>query len=187
MQLPQLDYEPRHYSGCCASLSTKLLETLGKLLPAVPALTLSIGSGTGLLEATLLQQRLAISIEGVEVSNGVNVYLPDDLLHIVNWTGGLCSVARVATTWLFVYPRSMALIDKYIQTFGCLYVQSIVCVVPRADYHDLEKIIPDSWTEKIFEDCGLADWDLLICLRKGKNQNVEEGSCTGSSFLDKIL
>ena len=52
--LPSLTDRPAVYAGCCLALSTPLVAHLHSLLPKAPALTLSIGSGFGLLEALLL-------------------------------------------------------------------------------------------------------------------------------------
>lgn len=56
-QLPDLQSaapQPIRHQASCASLSFALLQLLNDVLPSPPSLTLSVGSGTGLIEALLL-------------------------------------------------------------------------------------------------------------------------------------
>ncbi|KAM7186158.1 hypothetical protein V8F20_011496 [Naviculisporaceae sp. PSN 640] len=57
IQLPDLHSTTPHpirHQASCASLSLALLQLLNDVLPAPPSLTLSVGSGPGLIEALLL-------------------------------------------------------------------------------------------------------------------------------------
>ncbi|KAI1424271.1 hypothetical protein F5Y12DRAFT_460575 [Xylaria sp. FL1777] len=111
------------------------------------ALILSIGSGTGLLEELLhtylndnddgahspigqgnLPQPFSHPgasglpenwrVEGVEVNQAVNVYLPEDRInHVAGTWAVLESRARVSTVLMFVYPRDGGLVRRYIDVF----------------------------------------------------------------------
>ena len=181
--LPQLTHEPEHHPDCCLSLSTKLLDVLTAIFApknakdAETRLVLSVGSGTGLLEALLLDRWSApqpqhpsgpdvhdggppipttatstgvvMTIQGVEVHPSVNKHLPEANLCVVRGTWDVVPVATStlrsrsfdpekqphpdagagsspasaddhapATGLLFVYPRSPALVSRYLRGFG---------------------------------------------------------------------
>ncbi|KAJ8128977.1 hypothetical protein O1611_g4655 [Lasiodiplodia mahajangana] len=143
--LPPLRDEPTRYPGCCLSLSNRLLATIGSLLNSShdlvhptslthnePALVLSIGSGTGLLEELLHaylnnlnththvpEERIkSWRVEGVEVNPAVNTHLPEDRINYVAGTWAVLSTrAREATALMFVYPRDGALVRRYVEAF----------------------------------------------------------------------
>ncbi|KAI1733462.1 hypothetical protein F4680DRAFT_441653 [Xylaria scruposa] len=143
--LPLLTNEPTRHPGCCLSLSEPLLATIRTLLDPIPhldnkihngykrepALILSIGSGTGLLEELLhvyLNKGDHVStnsssaenwrVEGVEVNPAVNIYLPEDRInHVLGTWAVLETRAREATVLIFVYPRDGALVRRYLDTF----------------------------------------------------------------------
>jgi len=159
--------ESRHYPSCCSSLSTTPLTTLLHLLPQKPALSLSIRSGTGLPESLLLTRSSTLKLQVVEVSKDINIYLPDEVLNIVDWTGGLCDAAGDATAWLFVYPRSNELMDRYLKALGKGAVQSIICLIPKADHEDLDALMQHhAWEKEIITESGLADYEMLIHWQK---------------------
>ncbi|KAI0104261.1 hypothetical protein GGR51DRAFT_229352 [Nemania sp. FL0031] len=146
--LPPLRDEPTRYPSCCISLSTPLLATIASLLSSShdpfpspntnltnnePALLLSIGSGTGLLEELLHaylnhdtpsrahedEGRINFwRVEGVEVNPAVNIHLPEDRINHVTGTWAVRSTrAREAAALMFVYPRDGALVRRYVETF----------------------------------------------------------------------
>ncbi|KAI0190708.1 hypothetical protein EV127DRAFT_78932 [Xylaria flabelliformis] len=138
--LPLLTHEPTRHPGCCLSLSEPLLAIIGTLLDSIPhldnrshdghkpepALILSIGSGTGLLEELLhvhLNNDDHVSVknwrvEGVEVNPAVNIYLPEDRInHVLGTWAVLDTRAHEATVLMFVYPRDGALVHRYIDAF----------------------------------------------------------------------
>ena len=55
--LDSLSDEPTHFPDCCPGVSNPLVMALADRLPPSPALILLIGSGSGLLEALVLQSR----------------------------------------------------------------------------------------------------------------------------------
>ncbi|KAI0445171.1 hypothetical protein F4803DRAFT_508781 [Xylaria telfairii] len=147
--LPPLTSSPTRYPGCCFELSEPLLATIKTLLDAAPHLTnqsqdgyrpalgsepaliLSVGSGTGLLEKLLddylnngnhaqpnLPSARKWRVEGVEVNPAVNIYLPEDRINHVPGTWAVLETrAREAAVLVFVYPRHGALVRRYIDTF----------------------------------------------------------------------
>ncbi|KAI8948137.1 hypothetical protein F4801DRAFT_470576 [Xylaria longipes] len=146
---PLLTYEPTRYPGCCLSLSEPLLATIRTVLDSAPhlddkrhdgykpwleldpALILSIGSGTGLLEELLhiylnkvdhasidLNSAKNWRVEGVEVNPAVNIYLPEDRIsHVLGTWAVLETRACEAAVLMFVYPRDGALVRRYIDAF----------------------------------------------------------------------
>ncbi|KAF2424421.1 hypothetical protein EJ08DRAFT_575340, partial [Tothia fuscella] len=132
--LPIPSRDPRHYPDCCLGLSTQFITKITELLPAT-GLILSIGSGTGLLEAYLLEPNPSMMIEGVEVSAHVNRYLPADRMNVVAGTWDLCSRAVEATALLFVYPREGALIERYL-SIPKLKAKIVLWIGPCNDWPD---------------------------------------------------
>ncbi|RMD39439.1 hypothetical protein DV735_g5697, partial [Chaetothyriales sp. CBS 134920] len=136
---------------------------------AAPVLTVfSIGSGQGLLEALLIQHlaRLennsssghsSISVAGVEVyaSPPVNKYLAQDCVCLVRGTWDVCEAVFATPTpaagfvvWMFVYPRHVSLVEKYVDILrggeeehdGKAVVQMVIWAGPRADVEDYETV-----------------------------------------------
>jgi hypothetical protein len=131
--LPQLSDRPFLHPHCCLGLSKVVLKIVSEQLPK-NVLILSIGSGTGLLEALLLKEYPNLQIEGVEVNHSVNRYLDQENAHVVKGTWEVSSRATEATTLLFVYPRGWSLIRKYLGRFGeSKTLESIVLLGPQAD------------------------------------------------------
>jgi SAM-dependent methyltransferase len=140
VQLPALTNRPTSYSGCCLALSTPLIQHLHSLLPPVPALVLSVGSGFGLLEAHLLAasspSRGPVHVIGVEVEPSPNHYLLASNHRVVHGTRFLDPLAAEATTWVFVYPRRVGLVNEYMSTYGQGQVEHIIWIGPRADWDE---------------------------------------------------
>ena len=94
---------PDHLPACCSSLSLSLTQHLASLLPPDPALTLSVGSGTGLLEALILHQRPTLDLKAIEVpSTNSSKYMPVDKMRIVNRYRDLCDLAADASACMFI-------------------------------------------------------------------------------------
>ncbi|KAK0726399.1 hypothetical protein B0T21DRAFT_261533, partial [Apiosordaria backusii] len=152
----------RHPLSCC-SVSLPLLSLLNSLLPPPPALTLSIGSGPGLLEALLLQHYPARSgsFYGVEVAvsaaqqnqKPVNVFLPEQNTLTVNGTWAVIDegLLNEAGGLVFVYQRQPSLVRAYLEKWKG---EVVIWIGPRAD---LEEFGPafEQWNgEKKGEDMG---------------------------------
>ena len=164
MKLPQLSDVAAHHPDCCCLLSETLIARIASLLPTQSGLALSIGSGTGLLEALLLDYRPTINLRAVEVSNDVNKYLPEDLMETVNGTWDLCNSAHDAGSWIFVYPREAGLIKKYAQVFGQGSIKQVIWIGPLADLKEVQDTyLPSAmWKREIIKDCGLSDYEIMV-------------------------
>ena len=157
------------------------MEYLASLLPPNPALTLSIGSGTGLLEALLLVQRPTLNLKAVEVPTTNNKYMPVDKVEVVNGSRDLCSLAADASAWMFIYPRDTWLMQKYVQHFGVQKCELIIWIGPKADHPNIEKdLLGKVWIKEEFEDCGLKDYEIMALWRrnpldKADLKTIEDG------------
>ena len=170
-KLPTLDELPKHFPGCCMSLSKLILGQITQILPHRPKFTLSVGCGSGLFEALMLQYDPALTIEGVEVYSNppVNKYLPVSNLTVVGGTWDLTDLAACAAAWLFVYPREPRLVDRYLQTYGCSKdVELVVWVGPRADWVEFEPSFQRSALNQIEirANAVLAPYEMVIVARK---------------------
>ncbi len=161
------DTSPIHLSDCCSSLSKSIIKRLASLLPSDPALTLSIGSGTGLLEALLLHQRPTLDLKAVEVPVANNKYLPADRVQIVNGYRDLCNLAADASAWMFVYPRDAWLLREYVQAFGTQRqkCELIIWIGPRADQLGND-FFGEMWIEEDFEKCALKDYETMALWKR---------------------
>ena len=164
MKLPPLSDVAAHHPDCCCSLSETLIAKIASLLTPKLGLALSIGSGTGLLEALLLARRPTVNLRAVEVSNAVNKYLPEDLMETVNGTWDLCNSAHDAGSWIFVYPREAGLIKKYAQAFGQGNTKQIIWIGPLADLREIQNtcFLSATWKQEITEDSGLSEYETMI-------------------------
>ena len=165
---------PNHHSQCCVSLSTTLIETLSSLLQSQGGQSLSIGSGTGLLEVLLLQQLPCLNLDVVELAE-VNVYLDEERVIVVNHSGALSALAADSTTWIFVYPRSSKLIAEYVRIYGNGKVTMVVMLLPRCD--GMEMLAPflssGSWEEEEVQQAGLVAWECMIVVRRRGATSLE--------------
>jgi len=166
--------EPTHHSDCCVAISSRLLDLLTEILPRSPRLTLSIGSGTGLLEAALIDwSNRRLIIRGVEASPSINKYLEPEDLAIVGTTSTLYVIADIAAAWMFVYPRSTNLVSRYLRLFDHERLQSVVWIGPRNDWPEYEEIIETTLfghsegghVEEI-HDAGVAAYEMVVLCRK---------------------
>ena len=164
MKLPQLSDIAAQHPDCCCSLSKTLIAKIASLLSTELGLALSIGSGTGLLEALLLDYQPTMNLRAVEVSKAVNKYLRGDLMETVNGTWALCNSAHDAGSWLFVYPREAGLIKRYAQDFGQGSTKKIIWIGPLADLQEIQdSYLPSAiWKREILEDCGLSDYETMV-------------------------
>ena len=163
----QLSLSPTRFSDCCLAISSTLIISIVSLLPKKPAFTLSIGSGSGLLEYILAQSNGNISVQGVEVSSTVNRYISEEDMHVVSGAWGLYSFAQQATAWMFVYPRDPKLITRYLDTYGGDAVELILWLGPRVDWPDYEPCFRQSSFWKLeFPDIGLAPYEIAVIARR---------------------
>lgn len=164
----QLSTSPSRFPDCCLSISTTLLATLTTVLPKRPAFTLSIGSGSGLLEGLLSHSNATTSVEGVEVASTVNRYIAEEDMHVAAGAWDLYSRAKQAEAWMFVYPREPKLISRYIEMYGDGGVEVIVWLGPKIDWIDCEPVFRQSVFDKveILEEVGLARYETAVVARR---------------------
>lgn len=193
--LPPLSDEPTRYPDFCLSLSTHLIDALTKIFSAAAAksrssLTLSVGSGSGLLEAYLQSLWSStpgcdLMIHGLEVQTAdgagpVNRYLPEQNCGTVRGTTQLSSELNSACALLFVYPRDPALVLRYLQAAKDLSnrpLQAVVWLGPRADF-DIFAGSPQSPLKiglgdntdfdpvEVTEVRGMADYEMIAVVRR---------------------
>lgn len=162
--LRRLGQRPSHFADCCAGISWPLLEALAARLPGAPALVLSIGCGRGLLEALLLRATDAqVNVAGVEVACAVTPYLPDARLLRVPRTASTHPAAARAAALLFVYPRSVSLIARYLEGFSHGALALVVWLGHRSDWPDVEAVLrPACGRLERVEGPGLPDYEVLV-------------------------
>ncbi|OJJ42016.1 hypothetical protein ASPZODRAFT_78019 [Penicilliopsis zonata CBS 506.65] len=163
----QLSSSPTRFPDCCLAISSTLISSLITLLPKKPAFTLSIGSGSGLLESLLNESNGKVSVQGVEVGSNVNRHLAEEDMHVVAGTWGLYSLAQEAIAWMFIYPREPKLITKYIDTYGDGNVELIIWLGPRVDWPEYELCFrQSSFSVLSFPEIGLAQYEIAVVARK---------------------
>jgi hypothetical protein len=188
MDLPNLGLgaRPVRHGHCCLGLSTRLFEVLSSIFAKQPThqhTILSIGSGTGLLEA-LLQKHLdddsnedeslrRLRVEGVEVQQDasagpVNVYLPEYAINTVRGTWGVSPRLRDQDVLviLFVFPRQPSLVARHVQMIrqGELRARFVVWLGPVADWAEFATC---------FTEAGEGPADTLET-RRGGEAGLEE-------------
>lgn len=154
MDLPKLSDTPTRHPDFCLSISTKLLHTLTTVLTTNGPdtnttnnnLILSVGSGSGLLEAHLSNHLTSLPgtsspkfiVQGVEVRSSpttapVNRYLPEQHATTVRGTWELSPLLETTNTLLFVYPRDPALVSRYLSARPTS-LRVVLWLGPRADW-----------------------------------------------------
>lgn len=193
MDLPNLDDVPRRYPDSCLSISTHLIRTLTDVLTSdcsrasgpQKSLVVSVGSGSGLLEAHLqsLWSSLPgckLTIEGVEVRTAeevcpVNRYLSEEHCTTVRGTFEVSQKGREASALVFVYPREPVLIQRYLQVAkddGDSPLETLVWLGPKADWETFAgclKDVPGFGTVEIPKSCGVFDYEMMAVLRRLPN------------------
>lgn len=189
LDLPPLSDEPERYADFCLSLSTPLIHTLTSVLTKAASkaesrsnLVLSVGSGSGLLEAHLLSYWSSTAacdllIHGVEVHTGdsahpVNRYLPEQNCSTVKATWQLAPDLHVAGALLLVYPRDTDLVSRYLQAIQDQEnspLQVVIWLGPRADYHTFAGCLQDHsgfGPVEVVENGGLADYEMMAIIQR---------------------
>ncbi len=186
-KLPFLANHPTRQPQSCASLSLPLLTLLDAVLPLPPHITLSVGSGPGLLEALLLSHypsRAAISptisFYGIEVevnpgdSNSnpapVNRFLPEQNALVVHGTWTVADEADEVEGLLFVYPRQRRLIEAYLRRGK--HVRVVVWIGPRCDEEEMTGPLRE-WGEEVeVTGAGLVEEGEVVAVFR---RNEREG------------
>lgn len=148
--LPELSTAPSRHPDFCLSISTKLIHTLTDIIAnngpvSIHNLILSVGSGSGLLEAHLQKHLNSLpdstskfTIQGVEVRSSpteapVNKYLPEQHYTTVRGTWELSPLLEDANALLFVYPRDPGLVSRYLAARPAS-LRVVLWLGPRADW-----------------------------------------------------
>jgi hypothetical protein len=158
--VPKLTASTSRHPFSCAALSLPLLDLLDAVLPPPCELTLSVGSGTGLLEALFLQRHphrsSPDSFLGVEVSQTrpINRFLPEANTAVVPGTWAIAP--SEAEGLMFVYPRQPGLVRVYLGQGTRL--RTVVWIGPRCDVADFEAVMRE-WGE---EDQGAMRGGALV-------------------------
>lgn len=188
MDLPKLNDAPTRHPGFCLSISTKLIHTLTNILTtngpnSNDNLVLSVGSGSGLLEAHLLSHLTSLSnpipkfsIQGVEVRSStaatpVNKYLPEQNYTTVRGTWELSPLLEAADALLFVYPRDPGLLSRYLKARP-LSLRVVLWLGPHADWEVFGECFRglDGFGDVEIiegESAGVAGFEMIAIVRKG--------------------
>lgn len=187
MDIPKLNYHPSRHLDLCLSISTKLIHSLTTILTTnAPEtsnnLILSVGSGSGLLEAHLLNHLSSLpnstsrfTVQGVEVRSSptaapVNKHLPEQHSTTVRGTWELSPLLKSADTLLFVYPRDPELIRRYLAARPAS-LRLVLWLGPRADWEVFGGCFQGL---EGFEDvvvieggtAGVADFEMVAVVRR---------------------
>ncbi|KAM0719629.1 hypothetical protein Q7P37_003760 [Cladosporium fusiforme] len=170
--LAQVVDEPKLFAGCCLALSKPLLQAVISNLPCKPDLILSVGCGSGLLEALLLHvSNDTLELYGVEVPHCPCPFLPAERVLRVSGTRSLHSDAILASVLVFVYPRVSSLIASYLEVCTAGALEKLVWLGHRSDWQDSEKLIFDSFVDvQIIEDAGLPDHEIMVVAMTPKSR-----------------
>jgi hypothetical protein len=163
--IPEISDVTRHHPDCCLSLSTKLIQKIGQL-QSPGSLVLSVGSGSGLLEALVQQHYPQTRVVGLEVNDFVNKYLSPENAISVKGTWDIYTKSSEADTWLFVYPRSPTLISHYLELSKV--PKTIVWLGPKRDWEDFRSpfLAYRKFTIEEIEDAGLASYETMFVITK---------------------
>ena len=162
--LEQVGDEPQQLAGCCLAVSKPLLQALLSNLPQRPDLILSVGCGSGLLEALLLQLGHGqLDLYGVEVPSCDCTLLPPERVLRVAGTRSLHPDAILASVLMFVYPRVPALITSYLDACVDGAFEKLVWLGHRSDWADSEGIVIDAFANvEIAHNVGLPDHEIMV-------------------------
>ncbi|GAB7358213.1 hypothetical protein MBLNU230_g0365t1 [Neophaeotheca triangularis] len=169
-RLPELSGDPKLFADCCVGISEPMIETLRRTLPDPPALILSIGCGSGLLEALLVER--GVNVCGVEVPSCENKYLALDRLLRVPTAQTLHQDAILASTLLFVYPRSPELVRKYADHFAGGALESVLWLghqMDKSDYQEPLRSAFDSLT--VLDAPSMFPYECLFKASKPRGQS----------------
>lgn len=188
MSLPQLTDDALRYPDFCLSISTGLVHLLSSILNSCTddqdpsTLVLSVGSGSGLLEAHLdahwsEDPDCHITIEGVEVrtaedAKSVNKYLPDHKHSTVRGTWEISPRLSQAGALMFVYPREPALVAKYLQAAQDVASAPLTIAMwlgPKADWDNFEQAfldVPGFGKPELLQGFGMDEFEMMAYIRK---------------------
>ena len=167
-KLSELSTEPRQHVDCCASLSSTLLANITSHIPREDSFVASIGCGSGLLEALILEHRPTLHILGVEVVSCAVRYLPKESVEVVDGSRTLSKKAVEADVWLFVYPRTTTLVEAYVKMAEASPVRTIIWIGPTEDWTDFAPLFESTTfdVDQIAHNTGLGTYELMVVMTK---------------------
>lgn len=163
-----LGEEPAHFADCCVAISKPLLQAVLDRLPRIPALVLSVGCGSGLLESLLLERNASIEgspldLYGVEVPTCTNKHLPADRLLRVPSTSAIYDDAVFASVLIFVYPRQVDLIARYLAVCSNAALEKMIWLGHRSDWEDAKALVSAAFGSIEYVDGpGIATYEILV-------------------------
>jgi hypothetical protein len=170
LDLPTLDSNLTHHPDSCLGLSLPLIEQTARLLPHKPRTIVSVGSGTGLFEALLLQHDPKLILYGVEIASNppVNKYIPEQYTETVGGTWGLCPLAESAAAYMFVYPRNPKLVREYLSRYGNnKSLELVIWLGPKEDWTVFEPCFKDSsMYAEVPQDAPLRPYEMMVIYRR---------------------
>ncbi|KAF2455987.1 hypothetical protein BDY21DRAFT_65284 [Lineolata rhizophorae] len=168
LAVPSVAVEPTLFPDLCVRVSLPLIQVLAGIMAKKPAFNLSVGCGSGLLEALLLSADSSLDVVGVEVSPDINHYLPPRCLEVVPGTWTCSEKAGLASCWLFVYPRDPRLLSRYLSVYGAAEVQIVIWIGARLDWPVFEPFMRSDLFHPVElpEIEELAPYEMVALLRK---------------------
>ena len=180
--LDKLNDRPLHFGDCCPGISRPLINTLIDRLPQAPALIISVGSGSGLFEAILLEtaekdRERRLNLYGIEVPPCVNSHLPNERVLRVPCSFSLHPEAFFASAWMFIYPKRASLVATYLDAFMDGAMESLVWLGHRNDWLEMEMLLLAAFVKlECIDGPGIPQYEVLaiasIPRRMAKSQTV---------------
>lgn len=167
--LDKLSEKPAHFADCCPGVSKPLICAIVDHLPQSPALTLSIGSGSGLLEAILLEaterdRGEAVNLRGVEVPSCVNTHLPPERVLRVPGTTSLHPDVFLASCLMFVYPRNAMLIEMHLNANIDGAMEKLIWLGHRNDFFPEAQLLLSAafYRLECIDGPGIPEYEVLV-------------------------
>lgn len=161
-----LTEKPKHFGGCCPGVSKPLINVLLDRLPQ-EAMILSVGSGSGLFEAILLnvarnERRRSLNLRGVEVPPCINTHLREDQVLRVPCSMSLHPDAFLASAWMFVYPRRASLVSMYLDAFKDGAMEMLLWLGHRSDWPEVEPLLISAFVKlECIDGPGIPEYEIL--------------------------
>ncbi|KAL8684713.1 MAG: hypothetical protein Q9218_008171, partial [Villophora microphyllina] len=154
--------------------------TFAAILPPFPTLVLSIGHGHGVLEAHLLQACPTLNLLAIDIIHKQPQYLPEQNYLILPRSSEIYGNAKEAEVWMFIYPRDLGLVRRYLGHFPEGNVRTIIFVGPRADIREFEagwgigrESKGEGWRKEMVEENGLKEYEGLVVWRKDGREGID--------------
>lgn len=160
-----LSDHPSFLPDCCVALSKSFLITLHTELKAAGGLVLSVGCGSGLLEMLLLDLG-ELNLVGVEIPSCPNLYL-SPVHHIqVSDSYTLSDEALLATSIMFVYPRSSNLLQRYLAAYADAAMTTVVLICPKIEWPEFRDILSEYCSKyKVLTGPAFSNHEILAVFR----------------------